>query len=172
MRVVHTRRPTGAMYTTHTRTTRSMTELKDAPHRIPSCPTPPCPVSPHHHITPHHHQRIPFHPNITQPNPSYPSTPSQATPSQLAILPSHTCRSVSTHPTPPHSIQSQSILPHATPLHPTHAIPPQHAFYPAPHYPATSQVQLEIVKSWPSEWCLEANKLAIQVKGCRVADPN
>lgn len=30
---------------------------------------------------------------------------------------------------------------------------------------ALLEVQTEIVKSWPSEWCLEANKLAIQVMG-------
>jgi len=30
---------------------------------------------------------------------------------------------------------------------------------------ALLDVQTEIVKSWPSEWCLEANKLAIQVLG-------
>ena len=30
---------------------------------------------------------------------------------------------------------------------------------------ALLELQVEIVKSWPSEWCLEANKLAIQVLG-------
>ena len=29
---------------------------------------------------------------------------------------------------------------------------------------ALLDLQIEIVKSWPSEWCLEANKLAIQVR--------
>ena len=30
---------------------------------------------------------------------------------------------------------------------------------------ALLEVQTEIVKSWPSEWCLEGNKLAMQVLG-------